>query len=57
MKDYFSKDTIWRNKYIKKISTFDWDFEYTGEAHSGTGNAYADKLLADYVLTTKVDII
>ncbi len=57
MKDYFNKDTVWRNKYIKKISTFDWDFEYTGEAHTGTGNAYADKLLADYVLTTKVEII
>jgi hypothetical protein len=57
MKDYFAKDTVWRNKYIKKISTFDWDFEYTGEAHTGTGNAYADKLLADYVLTTKVEII
>lgn len=57
MKDYFAKDTMWRNKYIKKISTFDWDFEYTGEAHLGTGNAYADKLLADYVLTTKVEII
>ena len=57
MKDYFNKDTVWRNKYIKKISTFDWDFEYTGEAHTGTGNAYADKLLADYVLGTKVEII
>jgi hypothetical protein len=57
MKDYFAKDTVWRNKYIKKISTFDWDFEYTGEAHTGTGNAYADKLLAEYVLTTKVEII
>ena len=57
MKDYFAKDTVWRNKYIKKISTFDWDFEYTGEVHTGTGNAYADKLLADYVLTTKVEII
>jgi hypothetical protein len=57
MKDYFNKDAVWRNKYIKKISTFDWDFEYTGEAHTGTGNAYADKLLADYVLTTKVEII
>ena len=57
MKDYFTKDTVWRNKYVKKISTFDWDFEYTSEAHSGTGNAYADRLLADYVLVTKVEII
>lgn len=57
MKDYFSKDLVWKNKYIKTISTFDWDFEYTGEAYSGTGNAYADNLLADYVLTHKVEII
>ena len=57
MKDYFSKDTMWRNKYVKNISTFDWDFEYTGDAYTGTGNAYADNLLADYVLTTKVEII
>ncbi len=48
---------MWRNKYVKNISTFDWDFEYTSEAHSGTGNAYADRLLADYVLVTKVEII
>ncbi len=57
MKDYFSKDTMWRNKYVKNISTFDWDFEYTGDAYTGTGNAYADNLLADYVLTTNVEII
>jgi len=57
MKDYFSKDIMWRNKYVKTISTFDWDFEYTGNAYTGTGNAYADSLLADYVLTTKVEII
>jgi hypothetical protein len=57
MKDYFSKDTIWRNKYVKSISTFDWDFEYTGDAYTGTGNALADNLLADYVLTIKAEII
>jgi hypothetical protein len=57
IKDYFSKDTMWKNKYVKNISTFDWDFEYTGDAYTGTGNAYADNLLADYVLTTKVEII
>ena len=57
MKDYFAKDTVWRNKYIKNISTFDWDFEYTSEAYAGTGNAYADRLLADYVMVSKVEII
>jgi len=57
MKDYSAKDTVWRNKYIKNISTFDWDFEYTSEAYAGTGNAYADRLLADYVMVSKVEII
>ena len=57
MKDYFAKDTVRRNKYIKNISTFDWDFEYTSEAYAGTGNAYADRLLADYVMVSKVEII
>lgn len=57
MKDFFSKDLMWKNKYVKSISTFDWDFEYTGDAYTGTGNAYADNLLADYVLTTKIEII
>lgn len=57
MKDFFTKDQVWRNKYIKNISTFDWDFEYTSEAYAGTGNAYADRLLADYVMVSKVEII
>jgi hypothetical protein len=45
------------DKYIKTISTFDWDFEFTSDVHMGTGNAYADRLLADYVLVTKAEII
>lgn len=57
MKDYFAKDQVWRNKYIKNISTYDWDFEYTSEAYAGTGNAYADKLLSDYVMVSKVQVI
>lgn len=56
MKDYFSKDLIWRNKYIKNISTFDWDFEYTSEVYGGTGNSYVDKLLEDYIVD-RVEIL
>lgn len=51
MKDYFSKDKTWRNKYMKSISTFDWQFEYDYGAYSGTGNLYVDKLLDPFVLT------
>lgn len=56
MKDYFSKDYLWRNKYIGELSTFDWNFKYTGGAHSGTGNLYADSLLSDFVLSKMVII-
>lgn len=56
MKDYFSRDRIWRNKYIKSISTFDWDFEYSSDAYKTTGNLYVDNLLADYVLNQMVVI-
>lgn len=51
MKDYFSKDKEWRNKYIKKIQTFDWNFEYNTDIFNGTGNAYVDQILEPYVLT------
>ena len=54
MGDYFGKDKAWTNKYIKNISTFDWDFEYSSEAYAGTGNAYVDDLLHPYVLTNMV---
>lgn len=54
MKMYFAKDRVWRDRYIKKISTTDWDFEYSSEAFSGTGSSYADKLLSDYVVTQMV---
>jgi hypothetical protein len=54
MRDYFAKDKIWKNKYIKNIQTFDWQFEYSDGATSGTGNLYADQLLAPYVITNMV---
>lgn len=54
MKMYFAKDRVWKDRYIKKISTTDWNFEYSSEAFNGTGSSYADKLLADYVVTQMV---
>lgn len=54
MKSYFSKDRVWKDRYVNKISTTDWDFEFTSDAFSGTGSAYADKLLLDYVVTQMV---
>ena len=54
MKDYFSKDLLWKQKYLKNIQTFDWKFEYTGQAYSGTGNQFADQLLNPYIISSMV---
>ena len=54
MKMYFAKDLVWKNRYIKKISTTDWDFEYSSQAFTGTGSSYADQILKDYVITQMV---
>lgn len=56
MRDYFSKDKEWRNKYIKNIQSFDWNFEYNSDTFTGTGNAYVDQILDAYVLTQMVVI-
>ena len=56
MKDYFSKDKIWRNKYMKSIQTVDWKFEYNSGTYSGTGNLFADQLLLPYVINKMVVI-
>lgn len=56
MGDYFSKDKLWTNKYIKRIQTFDWQFEYNSDVYKGTGNAYADSLLYPYVLSNMMVI-
>jgi len=56
MKDYFSKDKEWRNKYLTNVQTFDWQFEYNQESYRGTGNVYVDQILLSYVLTQMVVI-
>jgi len=56
MRDYFSKDKNWRNKYLSNIQTFDWNFEYNSDSFKGTGNVYVDQILSSYVLTQMVVI-
>lgn len=56
MRDYFSKDKEWRNKYLHSLQTFDWQFEYNQATYSGTGNVYVDQILLSYVLTQMVVI-
>ena len=56
MQDFFSKDSNWKNKYINRISAFDWNFEYFDDVFRGTGNLYVDQLLQPYVVTGMVVI-
>lgn len=56
MRDYFSKDKNWRNKYLHSVQSFDWHFEYNQESYRGTGNVYVDQILLPYVLTQMVVI-
>lgn len=56
MKDFFAKDIAWKNQYVQNIQAFDWQVEYNGEVFMGTGNAYADRLLSDFVVN-KVSLI
>lgn len=54
IKQFFDQDRAWKDKYVKNISTFDWQFEFLDKAHTGTGNLYADQLLSPYVLNGMV---
>lgn len=56
MRDFFSKDRTWRQKYIHSVQSFDWHFEYNTGAFIGTGNIYVDQILLPYVLTQMVVI-
>jgi hypothetical protein len=56
IKDYFSKDKTWRNKYVNNVKSHDWQFEYNPDSYKGTGNLYVDQLLSNYVITQMVVI-
>ena len=52
-----SEIRMWgQDQYVKNVQTFDWNIEYSGDVFSGTGCAYADKLLSPYVLNQMVVI-
>ena len=56
MGEFFSKDMTWKNKYVNKVQTFDWNFEYFDDVFRGTGNLYVDQLLQPYVVTGMIVI-
>ncbi len=51
VRDYFSKDHIWRSRFVQSVSYGDTDMEFSKLAFRGTGNFYVDKLLEEYKST------
>lgn len=43
--DYLSRDSSWRQKYLKKINLAEVSFELNGAAFTGTGNVIVDQIL------------
>ena len=56
MGDYFAKDSVWKNKYVNRIQSFDAQFEYFDDVFRGTGNLYVDQLLQPYVVSGMIVI-
>jgi len=54
--DFFHQDTVWKNKYIKRMQTGDWNIELSGQAFTGTGNATADRILEPFIANRMVVI-
>ena len=46
--DYFCTDTAYKKKYVDDIKSSDWSVKYNPTAFTGTGNFYADSILAEY---------
>lgn len=51
MEDYSFPEAEWRRRYVDNIRAGDWRVEFTSQAHRGTGNAEADRLLDKYRMT------
>lgn len=45
MSDYGCRDSTYRDRYVSKVGTSDWNMSLSGRAFSGTGNVQADQLL------------
>lgn len=54
--DLLCTDSVWRNKYVKKINTGQTSIELSGQAYFGTGNALADNILNKFKMIQAVVI-
>lgn len=47
--DYWCNDNKWRESYINKMKSGDWQVEYHPGVYMSTGNSYVDAVLSDYL--------
>jgi hypothetical protein len=47
--DFFCKDNAWQQKYINSISASDWRIVFDRIKYKGTGNFFADQVLAPII--------
>lgn len=54
--DFFYQDSIWKEKYVKKMQTGDWNVEVSAQAFTGTGNSMVDRILEPFIVNRMVII-
>ena len=54
--DFFYQDRVWKDKYIKRMQTGDWNVEVSAQAFTGTGNSTVDRILEPYIANRMVII-
>jgi len=46
--DYFCKETGWKKRFVEQINASDWRIVFNQKQFTGTGNYFADQILARY---------
>lgn len=54
--DFFYQDSVWKEKYVKKMQTGDWNVEVSAQAFTGTGNSMVDRILEPFIVNRMVII-
>lgn len=54
--DFFYQDAVWKEKYVKRMQTGDWNVEISTQAFTGTGNSMVDRILEPFIANRMVII-